>query len=606
MPTIGERKSSASLSRGYAKDPMASYAKAFRDVANDILQESGVQFFGEAGKAVMLESANDALKNFFIENSADTSNMSADELEDHMTMMEEQYLNDRNAILEYSSVGSFNPVIGLTFPLHKNILMNNIFDKGAIPKTVAKSPKFTLTMETRVLVTPDGREIDMFKQQNEMKAAIDSTAPFVKVPLLLPEVESVDVLDTYFNVSKATDNLSIETYVSDVLVQTYAHAGDTVVTVDDSQSDPTDVFTESVADADGNALVWMPVKLQFVPAYGEYDRQMMGKVSVSVTTADTTSGETVETTSAVSAVISGYMKDNMVMLQSSNADVRAVRLSARLDTSNAMVKTCSVRWKSTTTPVEIPSALPINIPVSPEEVKDVAALYNVNQLTKIMSMAKTVLGNYKDDKIKEHLDTSFLTMPEDSKLARTYDMAPREGYALDHVEWRHKTFMDALDTYVTNMVQVLNDPNVTVTVIGRPDIIRKLTPTEYTYQTPSSIGPVELDFVKTVTTSDKRVYSFISSDKLRGTNDLIVLLCPRNTERIIYMIYDYQMYVSNEIRNATNYALPAIHAFERWKFQEYQPVQARIKVLNPSGLRSKEENTQPISQSAMNDFLVDL
>ena len=46
------------------------------------------------------------------------------------------------------------------------------------------------------------------------------------------------------------------------------------------------------------------------------------------------------------------------------------------------------------------------------------------------------------------------------------------------------------------------------------------------------------------------------------------------------------MYLSNEIRNISNPALPAVHAFERWKFKEYQPVQGRIRIINPTGLRN--------------------
>jgi len=597
MPTIGERQTST-LGRGYAKDPLNAYVKSFRDVAQNILQESGTDLFSEAAKVVMMGQTNDALENFFVENSACYEHMTAEEIEDHETMMKEQYINDRAAVLEYAAIGSYNPVIGMTFPLHKNILMNNVFDKGAIPKTVAKSPKFTLTMETRTLVTPEGEEIDMWKEQNKMMDAIDSTAPFKNCPVALPENETTDLLATWFATTRGDDNLSIETYISKVLVTAYAKTGDTVVTYNPAAATPDAKFTESVASADGEALVWKDVNVRFTMAYGEYDRQVMEKVAVTVATA---SG-----TKVVTGVISGYMKNNMFLIQCSNPEITAVNLSARIDTSTAMLKTCQVKWSATTKAYEIPEAIPINTPVSPEEVKDINALYNVNQLTKIMSMFKTVLGEYKDGKIKQHLDTSFLTMPESQKLARTYDMAPRDGYAHDHLEWRQRTFMDALDTYVTNLLQVLNDPNMTITVIGRPDIIRKITPTEYTYQTPSNIGPVNLDFVKTVVTSDKRTYSFISSDKLRGTNDLMVILCPRNTERIIYMIYDYQMYVSNEIRNAANPALPAIHAFERWKFVEYQPVQARIKVLNPSGLRDHVANTDPISKSAMNDFGVDL
>ena len=29
---------------------------------------------------------------------------------------------------------AYNPVVGITFPMHKNLLMTTVFDKGAIPK----------------------------------------------------------------------------------------------------------------------------------------------------------------------------------------------------------------------------------------------------------------------------------------------------------------------------------------------------------------------------------------------------------------------------------------------------------------------------------------
>lgn len=594
MPVIGTRASSVTMGRGYQKDPMRKLASAFKDLASGILNESGVDLFNEPKKASMISSSNEALKNFFVENSADRSSMDAEEYEDHIQMMEEQFTNDREALLEYSSVGAFNPVIGMTFPLHKNILMNNIFDKGAIPKVVAREPKFTISMETRILTTPDGTEIDMFLQQNLMTAAIDSTTPVKAVVINLPENETTDVLATAFAASKLDDNLSIDSFISSVLINSYCELGDTYYDV----TTKTNVVL-AAPTTPGVFPVWYNTPaLRFTPAYGQYDRQLMESVSILVK--QKVGGAVAFNT--VNAVLSGYMQKNMFMIQATSADLIAITLSAKIDASSAMLRTCSVAWKVRTDIVEIPNAIPINTPISPEEVKDIGALYQVNQLTKIMSMFKLAIGNYKDDKIHQALDTSFISMPATSKLARTFDFAPREGYMLDHIEWRHKTFMDALDTSVTSLIQVLNDPNMTITVIGRPDLIRKITPTEYTYQTPSNIGPVELDFVKTITTSDKRVYQFISSDKLRGNNNLIIILCPRNTERIVYRIYDYQLYVSNEIRNAVNYALPAIHAFERWKFVEYQPVQARIKIINPTGLRDWVDNADPIGTSAMNDF----
>lgn len=585
MPVVGTRKSTQ-MGRGYSKDPINSYAESFKNLAQDILNESGVDIFTEPQRAVIVKSANETLKNFFCENSIDRNEIGndAEAYEDHMQTMNEQFLNDREALLEYAPTGSFNPVIGMTFPLHKNIMMNNIFDKGAIPKIVAREPKFTTTLETRNLITPDGKEIDMFKEQNKMMEAIDSAAPFTEVALTLPEAEKTDLLAKIGATTE--DNISIESYISACKISVYLEVGDV------------NPETGVKATAAGAVDVWLPVKARFVPAYGEYDRTIMEKVSFKAKILD---GSTVKVVT-LTDVLAGYFKKNKIFMTSSTSVVKAVKFKARVDTSSAMIKTCSVAWKTRTDILEIPSAIPINTPISPDEVKDIGALYQTNQLTKIMSMFKLVLSNYKDDKIKSKLDESFLLMPDTNKISGTFDFAPREGYMLDHIEWRSKTFMDALDSYVTYMLQVLNDPNMTISVFGRPDLIRKITPTEYSYQTPSNIGPVALEFTKTVCTADKRVYQFISSDKLRDNNNLIIILCPRNTDRFIYRIYDYQMYVSNEIRNVSNYALPAIHAFERWLFSEYQPVQGRVKILNPTGLRTKVENTDPIGKSAMNDF----
>lgn len=590
MPIVGKAKSTVGMGRGYANDPIKKFAAAYQECVNDVLNESGIDMFTEPTKALMIGNAKNALKNFFVDGQ---SQMVADEVralgedaalvDDAEAMAEAQFDNDCAAIMENAYIGQYNPVIGMTFPIHKNILMNNIFDKGAIPKVVAKEPKFTISMETRTLVTPDGQEIDMWKEQYKMRDAIDSTAPFREVEISLPEAEDTDVVTAIGGVGD--ENLSIETYISAVHMTVYLATGDI------------NPETNKPVESDGEVAVWVPTHLDFSPAYGEYDRTIMA--GVSVTGRDAANKENVK---VYKDVISGYMKKNKFALASMHGLIDSVRLNARFDTSSAMFKTCSVTWSVRTDMVEIPTANPINVPVSPEEVKDIGALYNINQLSKIMSLIRLVLANYKDDKIKQHLDQSFVTMPEENKFATTFDFAPRANYALDHVEWRYKTFMDYFDSVVTGLMQVLNDPNMTISIFGAPDLIRKITPTEYTYSTPSNVGPIDLDFCKTVVTSDKRVYQFVSSDKLRGNSNLIIILCPRNSERIIYRIYDYQMYISNEIRNYQNPALPAIHAFERWKFVEYQPVQGRIKILNPTGLTNIAPNDDPIGAQSYSDF----
>lgn len=585
MPIAGERQSKR-IGASYEMDPMYAYAKAFTENASAILEESGLDIYDEPRRVYRRQHTNEQMRKFFVENSYDANNtlMTPAEVDDHIKSMNEQFENDIEAMNEHAVLPEYNPIVGMSLPIHKQILMNMVFDKGGIQKFTAVSPKFTISMERRILVTPSGEEIDMFTQQNEMTAAINNTAPFKEIELTLPEAENTDVLGQLGGT--ALDNLVLSTAIRAIMIpDCVIEEGDILPDADGFVRPTGKIATASDA---GTMDCWFATNIEFKPNYGSqnhYDRVVVQPIAITVKKTNAESGavEAVRVTDTISAT----MNKNVFNISAIKGEVTKVKLRTRLDTSNGMLDTCSVRWKTDTDLVEIDTSIPINTTISPEEVKDLAALYNVNQLTKLMSMYKTALANYKDDSIKNELDMSYETLDSRSKGYATFDFAPREGYALDHVEWRHKTFFDFIDSEVTKMLQVLNDPNMTVSIFGDPELVRKITPKEYSYQAPSSIGPVELDYTQTVVNAtDKRVYQLFGSDKMRGTNDFIMLLKPRNSDRIVYRIYDYQMYVSNEIRNAKNPALPALSAFERWKFVAYQPVQSRIRILNSSGLRA--------------------
>lgn len=610
MPIVGERKK-IQPGKGYEHDKMHAYAEAFAQTAKAIVTEAACDMYADPKRTFISREAKEVMKNFFMENAIDSAyydkTHDPEGLEAQLEELENLYENDMEAVNEYAAAVDFNPVVGLTFPIHKYIMMNCMFDK-AIPHAVAASPRFTITIESRIAIDSEGNEIDMFREQSKMYTAMKNVNPAKETEVTLPEFEKVNLLETAHGLIGTGDNLSIETKISAVKISKMTLLpGD----IDPETGAAVEVETEKTD-------VWLPHDGVFTPGYGEYDRIITSKVMVpGVALAE--DGRT-KVRKAREAIISGFMRKNMFALSTSGwADddatiplVKAVKIYSKVDPSRATLKTCSVTWRTRTDYYEIPNATPINVTISPEEIKDINALYQVNQLTKVMSLINDILGNYKDDDIKTELDASFRTLPPTQKFHGTIDLAPREGYYSDHIQWRRDTFMDFLDTYVQEMIQVWNDPNVTVTVVGRAEIIRKITPTNFTYQSPSSIGPVDLDWVKTVCTSDKRTYTFMSSDKLRNNNNLIVILNPHNTDRIMYKLFDYQSYVSNEIRNAENPSLPAVHAFERYKFLSYQPVQTRIQVLNPTGMRNYVAPTgDGISAEAspygnMNDFTANL
>ena len=594
MPIMGTNTEAKIIGNSYSRDPMYSYAKAFKECAEGILSESGIDIFDEPKRVLRTATGKEALRRFCVENCYDDNNntLTLEEKQDLTAMAEQQFENDVQAMNEHASLPDYNPIVGMALPIHKLILMNMVFDKGAIQKVTATSPKFTISLERRILVTPDGEEIDMFLQQNQMTEAINNTAPFKEFVLELPEVGTTDILGALGGAANL-DNLAISTYISAINIGEVLYEAGDILPNEDGYVTP----DGEVAEEDQLVDTWLKTNIKFNPNYGgpgHYERVVVQAVNWTVKEKDATTGEVTEVVKTDS--LSASMNKNIITATALTGEVAKIKIKTRLDTSNAMLPTCSVKWKVDTELVEIDTSIPINTTISPEEVKDLAALYQVNQLTKLMGMFKTALANYKDDTILQGLNEDYETMNARRKTYNTFDFAPRNGYALDHVEWRHKTFFDFLDSEVTKLLQVWNDPNVTVSIFGDPDLIRKITPKEYTYQAPAAIGPVELDYSQTVVNaSDKRVYNLLGSDKLRSymvsddlKDQLIIILNPRNTDRIMYRIYDYQMYVSNEIRNSQNPSLPALHAFERFKFLPYQSVQGRVKILNKSGLAPVE------------------
>ena len=588
MPSTNSRV----LGAGYESDPIRDYAESFNRTVCNIVTEGSYDYYGETGMALKDTSTQESLRKFFVENSYDPEGMKPYEIEAFKENMNQLFDNDIQAMKESCNIASFNALVGMSLPMHKNIMMNMVWDKGGIPKKAAPSMRFNRTMEIRKLVTPDGEEIDMFLEQNKMTKAMRSTNPWVEVELQCGEVGETEIVSAHLNGSEAIDHIDIESHISAVKIKdVYYEEGD--VLPDENGYIPVVGGKVATAETKGKHDTWFKINLVFGPGLGEVKRQLMRPVRFFVKM-DKSSGQDGSDIQQVKIddIISANLTKDRFMIQSMKGQVAAVKVKCKLDASARTIDVCTTKWDEITDIVEIGTDEGIATTISPEEIKDVQVLYNINQLTKIMSLMKTAMSNRKDDMIKEYMDDSYDTLAgTNAAFYGVFDYAPRKGYVLDHVEWRQKTFWDYFDTQITQMLRVLNDPNMTVSVFGEPDIIRKITPKQYTYQAPSNIGPVELDFSKTVVTSDKRIYNFIGSDKLRNDYTMIVVLCPRNSMRITYVIYDYQFYISNEIRNNSNPALPQILAFERWKVDQYQPVQGRIKIVNPSGLRADETQT---------------
>ena len=599
-------------------DAMYPLAKEYVATMKAIKESSSRDMFAETYMAINDESANEALKEYYTKNIFDPEDPAYhDNIDAQNEAYEDAQLYFENyvqAVNENVSPNAQNPVIAMTPPIHKDILMNCIWNQGIIPKMVTDSPQITIEREIRWMITPDGERFDMFRQQYKISKALEAVRP--QKSIYLPnniKAGEIDVLMRMFNVSRDTEHFDNDIHVSGLVAPRCVKPGETVkvvkdLTLDDSNTMDEhttnfEVFTNTTSDdvLVENA-VW-EVRITTTPGYGESSKTYFNReVKIAPASDDGSGIKTTDTT----VFVSGFLQRDEVTISVNDASVKGIVLTARQAASSGTIVSPTGEWERISKLEKIPEATHLTTTVSPEELKDIAALYNVNQITKHMPIFKVILENYRDDRIMGKLNTSFANMPWRQGFSHVFDMAPRDGYALDHVTWRKATFMDSVDTWVTQMLQVLNDPNMTVNFVGRADIIRKLTPTDYIYQSSQSMGPIPLDFVRTVTTTDNRNYQFVSADKMRNNNNIICILTPRNSERFMYRIYDYQTYVSNELRDPKNQNLPAISCFDRWEMFEYQPVQSRIHIVNPTGMRQLPPSQDMFGPDhAENDWTID-
>ena len=267
----------------YRNDPLYAYGKAFVEAANSILATESMDIFGDPKRSLNSIAVKESLKEFFCENFVNESDCtkSAEQIEDELEDVKEMFENDMAAIKESAYMSDYAPMIGMSLPIHKLILMNNVFAQGGgIQKVVAQSPSFTISMERRILKTPDGQEIDFFTEQNKIAGAIDATAPTVEIELEVPHEEGkTDIVGLLGGT--AQDELSIETRICGIFQEkVYFAEGDRLPDENGWYTGKGEVATSATA---GERDVWFPVQLNFTPNYGgpnRLERSLNAPVSI--------------------------------------------------------------------------------------------------------------------------------------------------------------------------------------------------------------------------------------------------------------------------------------------------------------------------------------
>ena len=209
MPSVGERKSTT-IGTSNIETPFDALSESFVNAATAIRKENQINMFANPDLAIMNKATKEALRKFYISESFDDndSTLSAKAKAEKISDMNELFENACESITENAYIGEYNPVVGMTLPMHKFILLNSIFDQGGIPKVVAKSPKWTETVEYPFMVGADGKKINLFTEQNKIRETVNSSAPFVEYNVTVPHDGETDFLDAS-HLAHPTGSISI-------------------------------------------------------------------------------------------------------------------------------------------------------------------------------------------------------------------------------------------------------------------------------------------------------------------------------------------------------------------------------------------------------------
>lgn len=554
-------------------------AEEFINLDEMITQQTGLSL-AKSITALQDPTVYAICKNYYLENSYNPEDFDNDPelINEYVQSIETKFDNNIRAMFDNlnesagtnGSLGitNLNAIIGLSLPVSKNILMNNMF-LNTLPTSVVDSKIVTKQFEVRRLVDPITREvIDLYSQQSKIFDTLFKSNPVKKITI--EAGQTVDVVEELaLGQNENIDNVKVHT----VKVAVTLKEGDVLPDGSVADSDKNDTEEEldiRLDDVQLNQTYNDPTLLHDIVFNG----RNLGQIVVT-------------------------RRYNNITLLTQNDKIKSVEVLLVKDNSVLSSPPPRVEWEVKSEQISIDNMVHVATSYTPQTAYDHKTLHDVNILSTIVESTKTVLEDYKDAYIINGLEKDYKNMHPTQKISREVDFAAKDGFYGSIQDWINSIFMFSLDDVIDALFGIINDPNAEVLIYGRPGLISKVMPKNENgrisnYKGNGNGGSQNIEFAKTTFSTANRKTSYISSQKLNKkydsnlpNDDLILVLNPTN-ERTMYKLLEYQTYIGSDIKPAAAAHLPTVTAFDRFELIKFEAVQGRIKVLNPGGIRSDQ------------------
>jgi len=479
--------------------------------------------------------------------------------------LEQLFENTCLQMVNESSLGQLNPIVGLSLPiLKKNFIEGHA--KDIIMTEIPTSPIIKSAFERKFLrdkqgnkhyvpdIFWDGSYKNLLTQgkgqpiSSDWYPADDDVLPIQDLSILTLSGGSLETKDT-LGLDFCIDSLQIEATVSD------GEGGTTTETITVSGLNIQPDFAS-------NGAINYRIKA-------------------------TASDDSVVEDILVGTVDSYY---GTVSLASTGGKIKKVKFGGHLSNENNM-KSVSFDREREIKEWKIPDGFRINTGVTVEKIKDYNNLFNIDFVNELIADMAQTLTQVEDSEALSFLDDSLNRWKTKTDLPYGYkegftDIAefsciPPSNIFVTVSSWIDTELKYYINRQIDRLKNKLKESELMFVIYGNPAIVSLIQDNvQWIINEDTQIGGIQVDYKFGVMTSNKNRIHVLSSMKVPEDVGLRVVAYPLTKETITFKHYKYSMNIENNYRDPDNPNVPNIMATSRYLTTELLPVQGQFIITD--------------------------
>lgn len=481
--------------------------------------------------------------------------------------LEQLFENTCLQLVNESSVGPLNPIVGLSLPiLKKNFIEGH--SKDIIMTEIPTSPIIKTAFERKFLRDKQGNKHYVpeifwdgsYKQLlSSGKGKPISTEWYPAGPATLP-VQDLSILTLSGGSLETKDTLALDFCIEAVQIET--------TILDPNDDSQTQTITETITVSGLNI---------------QPDFASNGSINYRIKATASDGSEVVDI--IVGQVDSYY---GTVSVASTAGKIKKVKFGGHLSNENNM-RSVSFDREREVKEWKIPDGFRINTGVTIEKIRDYNNLFNIDFTNELIADMSQTLTQMEDSEVLDFLDTSLNNWKSKTDLPYGYkegftDIAefsciPPSNVFVTVSTWVQNDLKFYLNRQIDRLKNKLKEKELMFVVYGNPAIISLIQDkVQWIISDDTQIGGVQVDYKFGVMTENKNRIHVISTMKVPASIGLRIVAYPLTKEIITFKHYKYSMNIENNYRDPDNPNVPNIMATSRYLTTEVLPIQGQFIV----------------------------